>query len=112
MLRISANALPVLVHGVPNEAQNASLRSHRPSRQPQWAVEGRAQQVTRRNAPAVGNGIEKTFSPIPSRVKSHGEPERSGAPQREAEEESNRRCDQNSAPVLPSVAEVDQAKRR
>src|ERR1700722_14106208 len=95
-----------------HEAHHASLRPHRPSRQPHRAVERRAQQMPRGHAPAVGNGIEKTFSPIPRRVKSHGEPERSRAPQREAEEESNRRSDQDAAPVFSAIAKVDQAKRR
>src|SRR5580693_2226698 len=92
------------------EAQYTAFRANRASGEPIRAVQRRTEQVTAPNRSAVGHGVKKSLTPIPSGVKAHGKPEIAGAPQGETKEEADQRGRQRARPMFALVAQVNQTE--
>src|ERR1051326_5237935 len=74
------------------------------------STQRRTQQMSGRDHAAVGHRIEKAFAPIPSRMKTHCEPQVSGSLQRQAEEQSNECGSQQSRPRFAPVFQMNQSE--
>src|ERR1700685_1540863 len=83
-------------HGNHDEAKHAALRPNDPAGKPARSVERRLQQMAGESRSTIRDGIEKRFTPIPSRVKSDGKPQAAGALQSQTREKPDRRCSQQS----------------
>src|SRR5579863_7035992 len=70
----------------------------------------RTQQMSRRNLPAIRNGIKKALAPVPGCMKSHREPQAPGAAQSKAKEKANHPRSQCAHPSLARILQMHRAK--
>ena len=71
------------------EREDAALGPGASAGEPGSTLEGSDQEVAFADETAIGSAEEKSFRPIPEGVKADGEPEITGAANREAEEKTN-----------------------
>src|SRR5262249_54353470 len=70
-------------------------------------LEGWVHKVPRRGRPAVGHGEQEGLAPIKREVKSDGKPQVAGAPQSQAEEESDQPGGECPGPGLTGIVEMN-----
>src|SRR5580765_519130 len=66
--------------------------------------------MSRFNHATIRNRIEESFTPVPRRMESDGEPQTSSASQREAEEQSDKAGKDHASPVFSRIAAMDETK--
>src|ERR1700687_268680 len=94
-----------------DETEHAAFGPYRSAAQPWRAVQRRTQQVTGPHLSTGGYGVEESFSPIPESMKADGKPEIAGAPQCEAEEESDECRGEQASPLLAFIPPMYESKQ-
>lgn len=71
-----------------DRGEDAGFRSNRTAGEPTRAGERAVEEIVVRRNAAVGNAVEKSLSPIPSRVEADGPPEIPGSAQKNTEQQA------------------------
>src|SRR5581483_9976918 len=94
------------------EYKNTAFGTDRAARQPPWTLKGRVQEMSGHDGAAVGHGIQERFSPVEREMKSHGEPKIAGAPQGQAEKQSDQARGEFSVPGLARISLMSKAEQQ
>src|ERR1700722_5456192 len=82
------------------------------SREPGRAAEAGVEEIVIRGESAVGNAVEKSLSPVPSRVESYSPPQIAGAAQEKAEKQSEKHHREQPELALPRIARMRQPEQQ
>jgi hypothetical protein len=90
--------------------EEASLRAGEAAGEEGAAHGMRREEMALNHKAAVGGTVEEGLRPVPRRVEADGPPERAGAPQAEAEDDSDERGGEQADGRLAGVGAVDEAE--